>query len=192
MKKLVIITVVAMMMAACGGKGKIPDGTYVGKVDNGRTESSFTFSGKNIKVVLNGRVVQENTYTLEEGTIIMGGYLGKVKYELDGDKLMIDGNVHIKQSASPQSGSRGGGNVKIPDGKYVNESGLSFTFSGKKLTISRNNFVEEGTYEVKDGVLIATNKNGKITRNEYILEGNKLKINFGVSGDVQYVEFTKE
>ena len=73
--------------------------------------------------------------------------------------------------------SGGGGGGKI-SGTYVDEDGeASFTFSGSKLTTEMWGQKGEGTFQVKDGKLILTSKEGKTETWDYKLDGNKLTLN---------------
>jgi hypothetical protein len=56
----------------------------------------------------------------------------------------------------------GGG--KIPNGKYVDQRGNYFVFSGNKVSkhLSSDKLMYEGTYVIdKDGLFVATDKEGK-------------------------------
>ena len=84
----------------------------------------------------------------------------------------------------------------IPDGTYVEASNRMFyTFSGNKLKVGLGrgdgNVVkeEEGTYEIKDGKIFDTDKDGNTDTKglRYTIEGDKLTLYFTDEGTV----FTK-
>jgi hypothetical protein len=68
----------------------------------------------------------------------------------------------------------GGGGL---NGTYVGEMGMTYTFSGKKVTVTFMGEKEEGTYEIKDGKCYVTDPaDGKVTEYTYTLEGDKLTL----------------
>ena len=72
-------------------------------------------------------------------------------------------------------GSSGGGG-KL-SGTYVNDSGVSWTFSGNKISNAYDGEVlQEGTYEIKDGKIYVT-INGVVGEGmEFSQQGNTLTI----------------
>jgi len=69
--------------------------------------------------------------------------------------------------------SGGGGGLS---GTYVHELGISYSFSGKKMTMDANGSKTEFTYEIKDGKIFTTSEHGT-GEMEYSLSGNTLTIN---------------
>ena len=74
--------------------------------------------------------------------------------------------------------------AKIPDGTYVDDSNrMFFTFSGNKLISGIGPgdgsivMEETKTYEIRDGMIFATDKNGKTDKGaRYTVEGDKLTL----------------
>jgi hypothetical protein len=68
----------------------------------------------------------------------------------------------------------GGGKLS---GTYVGEMGMTYTFSGKKVTVTFMGEKEEGTYEIKDGKCYVTDPaDGKVTEYTFTLEGDNLTL----------------
>ena len=185
MKKLAVITVVAVMMAACGG-GSGLDGVYVGNHDG--MEFKYTFSGNKISVAIDGVATQENTFRLvadkEKGgnsgviIIVENDQENEWKYELEGDKLTFGGMVMTKQNTMPQKTKN---NSKIPNGTYsgtVAGSEATFIISGKNIkVVFEGNVVQEGAYTLEEGVI---NIGGAFGKAQYELDGDKLTIDGNV------------
>jgi DNA-binding beta-propeller fold protein YncE len=69
-----------------------------------------------------------------------------------------------------------GGGTKL-SGTYVGEMGMTYTFSGKKVTVTFMGEKEEATYEIKDGKYYVTDPaDGKVTEYTFTLEGDKLTL----------------
>ena len=64
----------------------------------------------------------------------------------------------------------GGGGLS---GTYVSaDGGISYTFSGNKVTAEMLGQKGEATYQLKDGKFIMTSKDGRTETYNYTLEGN--------------------
>ena len=80
--------------------------------------------------------------------------------------------------ACNKGGSSSGGGGGRLSGTYVNDMGVSYTFSGNKISIALNGeTMSEVTYEIKDGKIFTTSEDGDATGEiTYSLKGNELTI----------------
>ena len=110
MKKLAVIAVAALMMAACGGRGL--DGTYE-VADSNAENGLLVISGNKMQTMQDGKVLDDITFKLVEQSKEKGVIRGIIdmttangdkyeeKYELDGNRLSMWGTVFTKQNTTP-------------------------------------------------------------------------------------------
>ena len=151
---LVIATLaVSVAFTACGGGKSSFDGVYFCQ----ELDFTYTFSGNTYKGEMDGEFFSEGTFEVVEkqkengvssGVINIADRYGEGawQYELDGNRLTLDGYVFIKQgvASSGRANNRGSG---------VNLSGTYFSNDGRfdaSLVVTRNKFKLEINGKVED------------------------------------------
>jgi len=183
MKKLAVITLAAMMMAACGG-GVSLEGQYAATQDRDKYE--ITFSGNQLTMKINGveaggvaifKIIEQRKEDGGiKGTLLLNGGMykdTKSEFELKGDKLTIDGLVFTNMNPTPQktSNSRsigGGGSGTITMKTKIDYIRLTFEGEGdisidwgdgKKETKDIDDWIDHNYDENSEHTITITGKN---------------------------------
>jgi len=85
---ITLLVVIGFSMAACGGGGGKPSGTY----ENKDWQIAYTFSGNKVTATMGGEHLIDATFAVKDGKIIFTSSDGKTEelpYSLNGNELKI-------------------------------------------------------------------------------------------------------